>query len=462
MNLFKGITKYYLFTLGATACMFISCAREENPVIGESGLPIIIDATISQEVSTRNYQEKGVVEYGTFYLTYSNPIGNPQYNVATVNFYEGTGFVTTESGDELTWNHVGFDPSGNSASSTFYLDNVAYMSPDNSVESIPLPTDNPYKAAKFDYTDGSNDLLWGNQSVDRGADKVSIKLHHSMSMVRVIVSVDASAEGSIPPDLQNATIEITNIITTPVSYDRLTGKLNFGENPSYSNIYISAPGINNWSQIVSDEFNERITHYKASDFVVPPQDLATGDLRARLRILIPQEDGSSQIYSGPLPRAMTVEGKDGSVVSENFSFKREHILTLRVTLDPDLLELQFMPVTVVDWVNKGSYTLTGSQAAIFEDSDFIKMIQAYNSGNWSELERYGYKSDEIWIFNIYSDLTLSMDDIMGKMPQMKDYPYKFKFNGQTVTIIKSDGESIILNKENKNEDLLYEILQGEN
>ena len=460
MNSLRDITKYYLFTLLSVALVMNSCASEESSNSQETDLSVIICASISKESATRAYQEKGKVEFGTYYLTYSNPTSIPQYKTGTVNFYDGTGFVTTDAGEELTWNHVGFDQGGNSQSSTFYLDNVAYSSDDDSVTDIPLPTHNPYIAGKFDYEEGTNDLLWGKQTVNRYIGNVPIQLHHSMAMVRVIVSVDASAEGSIVQDLQNATVEITNIISTPVSYNRLTGVLDLGDNPFYSSLTVTAPGSNSWTDIANSDSNDKITVYTSPDMVLPPQDLTSGDLRPRLRISIPQEDGNSRIFSGPLPRAMIVENNDGSAVSENLSFKREHILTLRVNMDPELLELQFMPVTVIDWVNKGTYTLTGAQSAVFDDSDFMKMMVAYKDGNWTELERYGYESGNTWIFNIYGDLTLSEADIKGKMPEKEDNPYQIKFNGQTITIIQSNGNSLILNRDNNNEGELYNILQG--
>ena len=451
---------YFITILLPLSYLVASCSSDLDVGAQENDLLVKLSAAISHSTVTRGYQASGKVMEGTYYLTYSNPFGNPQYNVGTVNFFDGTGFVTAPDGEELNWNKVGFDPGGNQNLATFYLDNVSYLN-DNGEVTFDLPYDNQFKAGKFDYDNGTNDLLWGKQTVEREVSKVSLQLHHSMAMVRVMIIIDASAEGSIPPDLKNATVELTNIISSPVSYDRLTGNLGLGSDPEdYENLQLVVPEVIDWVTIENSELNDKITTFTAADFVLPPQPLSSGDLRPRLKVYIPQEDGSIRVFSGSLPRAMIVENNDGSTVSETFSFKREHILTLKVIMNPDLLELEFMPVTVIDWVNKGSYTLSGAQAAIYDESDFMNMIEFYNSANWTELERYGYKSGDSWIFNIYGDLTFYESDIFDQMIVKEGNPFSFRFNGQTVTIIRSDGSSLTLNNDNKNEEDLYKILQG--
>lgn len=441
----------------ASVGLLASCSNGEEPPMTVPDGVIRVSAAISGNSTSRGYQAFGEVESGTFYLTYNNVTASPLYQVGTVSFINGTGFITAPSGNELAWMNVGYDPSGSKSEVTFYLDNVPLSESDPSAILIELPETNPYRAGLFDYTTGSNDLLWGSAITEIGKEVVPMTLHHAMAMLRVEITVDASAEGSLELDLNDAAVEIRNILQAADCYDRLTGTLRFPENPEIGPLSLVTPATQEWKN--KDDFfsGGKIVKYTTADFVMPPQELLAGELRPQLRITVPQGEGMDpKVYSGYLPRAMTVETSTGSYAA-NFSFLREHVMTLRINMNPDIMELEFMPVTVQEWVNKGTYLASGTQAAIFSDEDFYAMIRAYNSGVVREIERYGFLRDGQWIFNIYSDLNLDFSQVFGLMP-LGDVGYAFQFNGQTV-VVENNGESLELT-EKKGAEALCQILDG--
>ena len=451
---------FLIFYPGIIVSFFSGCSTDLSQNNQGEESVIKFKAIVAENVLTRTYQDEGKIESGLYYLTYSNPIGNPQYNLATVNFYDGTGFVTTAENKELTWDMVGYDPMvSDRDNSTFYMDNVPHLINDGTTL-VDLSSSIQYHAGKFDYEEGYNDLLWGSTKIMRNAQTVPINLHHSMSMVRIEITVDNSKENVIPISLDKATVEFTSIIKKPLIYDRLTGILDLGDSPIYENLTFKLEN-EDWEKTEFVNNNDKIIRYVTSDFVLPPQDLGAGELRPKLKIYIPQDDGSLRTFSGSLPRAMIVENAQGGRVSMNFSFMREHILTLKVTMDPDLMKLEFLPVTVVDWVDKGTYLATGAQAAIFDEENFMSVIGYYASKDWTHLERYGYIKENTWWFNLYGDLTLAESDIKGKMITDSENPYEFKFNGQIITVKLENGREVILSEDNNGTDKLKNLLNGE-
>lgn len=456
---YKKINRLYWCLLTFLLSAFPSCKNEEIQPEKDIDSPLYFSSSISSLLSTRAYQSSGNILEGKYYLTYPTGLHDQEYCVSTVNFVEGTGFVTTPEGDELTWKKVGYDY-GSLTSTTFFLDNVPVQN-SFSETIIILPEDNPFKAGIFDSENGSNDLLWGNTITDRLNNLVHISLHHQMAMVNIELSIDNSKEGSLPLDLSEAKVEITDLVLSSQSYDRLNGVLFLGDQPKYANLNLKDE-FSNWKEIEYLEDNRDKPLFKSHDFVLPPQSLKTGIERPRLIITIPQNEGKEpRVFSGILPQAMLVETSENTSVAMNLSFLKEHILTLHVTMDPDLMNLQFMPVTVIDWVYKGTFLANGTQAALFSESDFMAMIKAYND-NSNDIERYGYQKDGEWWFNIYSDLTFKEDDLFGKMKGKNGKEIHFKFNGQTITILLKDGNELAINDDNKNSHKLNRLLNGEN
>lgn len=450
-----------------------SCAADESflPDIGNKDA-IIVSAEIAQELATRgNYQEEGDITTGTYYLTYpAAPNGNNA--VATVDFdkegTKGLGIVTTPDGDELNWTLV-----GNGANPFFYLDNVQ-KSLDKNNGSDPITVtfgdNNPYIAALYDTEEGKNDLLWGKKQVQRNDKNISFDLHHYMSRIRVEITADETNASEGDLDLSNAEVGISSIVHTPVSYNRLDGSLYLGDNPAHSSLIIVNTNNENaqigWAKI--KKVNDKVTQYITKDFVLPPQGLLEDENRPKLIIRLKDSEGKiKKTYSGILPHAMEIiypEDKEHPY-PVSFYFLKEHIITIRTKITEAPPELAFMPVQVIEWVDKGNFTLEGHQAGIYLAKDFTELISYYGgeNGKYNEfqLARYGYIKGDKWVFNIFSQIELEKSEIAGKMKVTEGKKdYSFDFHGYTIYV--KDGNNTP--KELKGlagEQELYRIVSGE-
>ena len=194
------------------------------------------------------------------------------------------------------------------------------------------------------------------------------------------------------------------------------------------------------------------------DFVLPPQSLLDDDERPRLVITL--KDGD--VYSGILPHAMEVVtgfDKNGTPVTYPvaLAFLREHILTLRTVITEDPPALSFMPVTVIEWVDKGDFSLEGHQAGVYTSEDFMELVNNYDNYNEEQLERFGLNTGERWEFNFWGSAVIgNADAVAGRMKvEEGKKPFMFKFHGY---------KCIIAGKEysQDNQDAFIKLLQGTN
>ena len=454
---------------------FTSCSSgsmgEDEP---DSSVQIYINADIARGLYSRSYIESGPVEDGTFYISYPTT-SNSAYNTLPVTFGNqgsspGIGMVHTGDPNQMfTWNMV-----GGGATPIFYLDNVA---PNTSVASgdpnIVMFDDtyHPYRAGLFDEDEGTNDLLWGEKTIGRQTtNTVTFDLHHNMSRIRLQITVDKTNE-HVPDDLslENAVVTISSINQNPVSYNRIDGTLELitetttGSNP-YSDLTFVGNGVN-WKSEDPDPTDPNITVYTTYDFVVPPQGLLDDENRPRLTIKL--ESGKE--YSGILPHAMLIPDPNKPNDPElsypvTMYFLKEHILTIRTLISEEPPELAFMPVQVVEWVDKGEFSLEGHHAGLYLPSEFDNMIGYYQNYNEYQLTRYGVKGVKvtpegqdtpIWYFNIFRSMTLNFDKINGRMTVSGEkLDFQFNFNGYSVYVTK-DGETKQVDQKQ-----LYDILTG--
>lgn len=467
---------------------------------------IRIGASVAAAQATRDgdaesfYIESGTVDKGLFTITYPyyyqtiNTGLNTWrhlYDYGEVTFgYEGmkeTGIavkIKNNDSEPLRWADTGSSAnqgiyvrsgvSYDGDSATLYMDNVSRTDfvalqsggtvhqRDSLISINTNPEKNPYKASVFDTVNGTNDLLWGKARAKKYDRYINFKLHHNMSrlIVKVVVE-DGADESKLKLSLDRANVRIENILTEPLTYNRLTGDLLFvrQSNGVLSADEISETQYHPFDLVTYDESMEMATWknrslreegqnkdliYETEDFVVPPQILKTDANRPRLVITIPFEDYNDGLelgnqfnqdgyvtFSGLLPRSMFMqdEGTSGQgQVPVRLDFLKEHVLTITTKMKPGDPELEFLPVTVEKWVNKGNYLPLANQAGIGNFSDFMDMIRYYQDKNDFQLGRYGFKDNistqysgldsviQGWHFQFRAtNIVLPIDSIQGQM-----------------------------------------------
>lgn len=440
----------------------ISCS--DNPVFienKEGNTPVKIGAAIDGVKTTRSYQEYGDIETGEFYLSYIDL--NSQIKISPVNFTNGIGEIKIDDTNSLEWKDIGYN-SDSKTVSTFYLDNVPNNRGQQTGNTVTFTSDfNPFVAGVLDVENGENDLLWGSRQIARNSPIVNFQLHHCMSMLNIELTVEKESDVLLEQDLdvENVTVSISNVLQEPKSYDRMTGILDFAldestQKPSPSQ-YKSLTLVNKNNEWKDKQVKEidgtEVTVYKSKDFVLPPQDLLTDDNRPRLSLSFPTSDESTVVYSGVIPRAMEVRQPDGSTIPMTLSFLREYCLTLHVRLSLNPVEIIFMPVTVVDWVNKGSALLTADQAGVNDEGAFLGLLEIILNNETSKFERYGYKDSRNgnWVFNIFTELTFDLSDenlagmnLRGILKDRDIKEFSFSMHHWKIIIIDEDGHEHVI------------------
>ena len=421
--------------LSVCLLMLSSCAGEQDlPFDKEIDDAIVVMASVNDVMSSRAYQDQGQIMTGHYYMTYPNFSDNNTYSVCDVNFFEGRGVTKTTDGYELKWQDVGalnYD----SKKTCFWMDNVP--KPEDDPDAIVVPfTDsyNPFVAGEFDDDEGSNDLLWGYvQMAPEASQVVSMHVHHWMARVNVIVTVDNSNENADIVNFSEGSVKITNLIHKGISFNRISGVIDLGEEPQYEDLYLTVNG--DWGSKNDDPNTKNITYFQTKNFVLPPQQLTTDETRPRLVLEVPQNDGTIRTYSGVIPRIMTVNGSPA-----NLAFDQEKNLTLKVKLSQDLLYIESIYAYLQDWVNKGTHLVTANQAGIYSDDDLMSLIGYYQEDNTDEMIHYGYRLEDDWKFDIFTDITVNVDDVAGKMDKGPEFSFELPYH--SLTIILKDGSVV--------------------
>lgn len=423
--------------------VFFACS-EDSELNGnaESSNFLKLVARIEGVNNTRTYQEKGPVEEGTFYMTYLN-VGN-SIKTSAVEFNNGVGEIKTDGDNYLEWKDI-----DNTLSvATFYLDNVTGNKGIQEDYIVTFTEDyKPFVAGILDTENGINDLLWGERQIARNSPVVNFQLHHCMSLVNIELTLETQSDVLTEKelDIDNAVVSISSLVLTPEKYDRQTGKLSFSDNPDYQTlILVDGKSEKNWqAPKFQKEGDKELTIYKSQEIVLPPQELLNDENRPRLSITFPVKNTNEEIiYSGVIPRAMEVAQPDGTVTPMTLAFLREYCLTLHVRLSLDPVEIIFMPVTVIDWVNKGSYLLTADQAGINDEQSFLKFIDILSNNETSQFERYGYiDRNGNWVFNLFSELYFKTEEL--KVPINKDGIGLFSFSMHNWKIRITDSEGTV-------------------
>ena len=461
------------------------------------------------------------------------------YQLADVRFgergIEDIGFVTYEKKEgervNLKWSDVSLrkaPATGKPQSAIFYMDNVPvslHVEPDTKYKDdrgqyVMFSTDKsvsiPFEAGRFDDVDGTNDLLWGTASAPKNAKRVDFELHHNMARVKVIIDVKPWKDNpDIKVDLTKvAKLEITNLVLRPESFDRTTGNLLLpvdSETKSLTLVEIDNPdqvnsGALPWIKPYPDrddpyeEIEETQTdgekysfrRYTAADFVLPPQELVNDSNRPTLKLTIPAKylgvqgtlpDDEPIEFEASLPQNMYVpaegEGSQNSRPPMPLSFMKEHVLTIRATVGPPEMKLEFAPVYVEDWVGVGDQNITGQQAGIYSNTDFYDFLECYKAGNTVLLEKYGYKNGtdnaghDKWVIMFWSR-TINLprkddsetkekgiENYLAGCTHLEDIPFTFSFNNYVLKVRGWEGEKISELSGASGQIRLYNWLTGE-
>lgn len=462
INLFLWILAMFAGILSLVSCKEEAVERD----IEEIHPTLRVNAQLAEMLYSRGY-EAGPVKSGVYYLSYPNSANSGSYSIGNVNFaYQdvtpGIGIVILPNNEELTWSSV----EGNQP--TFFLDNVV---PDLDVNEGADPMqvvfgneNNPFVAGVYDTENGKNDLLWGSKSVNFNTKTINFDLHHNMARLKVNVTVDETFASEGELSLEGATVYITQLQLTPESYNRNDGTLSLPGN-DYQPLYLVGGGYEiEWGESVNinEEGNEsNITIYTTQDFVLPPQVLLEdGDNRPRLFIRLQ----TGREFTGVIPYAMYVNDNE---YPENYpmtlSFLKEHILTISTRISNNPPTLEFMPVLLAEWVDKGNFSLDAHQAGIYTANEFYDLIKYYNSSedirNY-HLPHYGVYTETdkgySWVFNLWYTITLDYSKIAGRMVPDNSLPnFSFNFNGFSVYVNYPNGTQMKVDAQT-----LYDILTG--
>lgn len=447
---------FYFLSPMIMLAVLASCADiQEKDLTDKKGdsASILVKASYSQYIHTKVYQEEGTVTEGFLYLSYPED-GTNVYTIGQVDFERtttpGIGVVLLPNDQDLRWENVG----GGSAP-VFYLDNVPVQ--DGSTDPMTVTFDdvyNPYKAAVFDSINGNNDFLWGTLQIERNAKNLNFSMHHNMARLKIQVTADKTNEvfeGDL--DLEGATVTLSNINQTPLSYNRQTGLLELNTNPESYTILTLVDENTDWQYSVESANDPNISVFVTQNFVLPPQDLLTNEERPRLTI----ELASGKSFSGIIPYAMEVvntQYPEGYPMA--LSFLKEYILTVRTVITEDPPQLSFMPVQVIEWVDKGEFSLDAHQAGLYTAEEFYNLIGYYQDNNSAQLVRYGHMSGSDWKFNFWAPFTLDYQRIYNQMNQDNgQQDFFFEFNGYTIFVQDGNNEPVAVSAQK-----LYEIVTG--
>lgn len=466
--------------------------EEEEDTSGK----IRVGASVNAGVYSRGYLPSGTVSEGDFYFTYPSSrksviMGDTIYNykVANVTFgqegVETMGFVTYEDATDgklkdLKWTDVTLRR-GTPGTAVFYLDNVnpalndASVGTDVEIVNFKEGEENPFRAGAFDEDNGTNDLLWGTAEAANFTKKIDFQLHHNMSRFRVILNVLPRGDNGSIVDLSHvADIKLTNIQHAAEYFERTTGNLILPVEPVLEDLQLvdindETPNTGNiiWKSIVpdedvkSDESQYRAQIYTSQDYVLPPQAINNDSQRPKLQVTVPahyagyNDDSGNVIFEAFLPQNMYVKDDDAEDSEEEstsnrrpmpLSFMKEHILIIRATIGPPEMKLEFAPVYVEEWVDMGEHSITGQQAGIYTNDDFMAFLDCYAKGDTVLLAKYGYRNgkDETghskWSIMFWSkSISLEKegengvgDYLKGKMHD--EIPFSFSFNNYTIKV----------------------------
>lgn len=510
-----------LFLLGTSSCLDEDLINKDSLADSESvrvKARIMAQENTRSEGIYYGKEEVYRLNEGTFYLTYPNK--DNRYETATVEFGKGedftTGYAYVEDGGvikDLKWKKV-YNEGRNNVS--LFLHNIrpehyTLSYPNNNTstnQKYLLKTDSPYFASPLDTVHGTNDLIisggetqntGGATSANANSGNVIFNLYHRMSLLKINIEVYSAEDGYLV-DLSNAKIKITNL------YTRLSGinlyyctDSNFSSsNSSNSTNYYTEPkdvyligsedgnGGNEWMRFLNgstgelqpyydkpytpNDFDGTYTKrtYSVPDFIFPPQTFRDG-YQPELLVTVPKkdvtgikDDEGEVTFHGYLPPIMYDSDENGKIAPDTppmaTKLNSGYELHVTATINSPDTELIFAPVKVENWVSKSHHLITTKKAGIYNHNDFLELIKNYNDKNISELEKFGFKSGDTYIFQMWGHFTLNEDEVSNQMPENPDIPFVFIINDYTIGIESGSSKENLVGI--AGQERLYEIVTG--
>ncbi len=424
--------KIQIMVVAVMGVLIAACSNHE--LNEETGLnvndPLEISVTINETLQSRAESEPAV---GDYYFSYIGKGTTTNYTVLKVLLdHEGKGTPILNN-KKLTWSDI-----NTNVNNSFVLDNVP--EPDGfttttstasiNLQEIKLEDGSDvslYDAAPAPEQNGTgNDLVWGTVKVKDVSNAplsyVHFGLKHLMSMLTFKIESNDVTIKSILNDPGNIDVKLYHVITKPSTYNRLTGAISIDSNtdPIGKDNPITL-------DIIESEQNESAT---TENWIFPPQKFINNQ-RPILSITLTKGDGTTNTFKGVLPETMLYENS-----YELLEFISGCHLTIKVKLgnwaNP---QIQFRPVLVKKWVDKGDAQLNSNQVGVYTAEELKELVDAYNE-NPSEdnltLLKYGILNGDTWTFYLWKTLTNVTLDSSNSLGFDSDGSFTFESNGHTI------------------------------
>ena len=450
--------KIQIMVVAVMGVLIAACSNHE--LNEETGLnvndPLEISVTINETLQSRAESEPAV---GDYYFSYIGKSTTTKYTVLKVVLdQEGKGTPILNN-KKLTWSDI-----NTNVNNSFVLDNVpktdgfttTTSTASINLQEIKLEDGSDvslYDAAPAPEQNGTgNDLVWGTVKVKDVSNAplsyVHFGLKHLMSMLTFKIDSKDETIKSILNNPEKIDVKLYRVITKPSTYNRLTGAISI--DGSTAPISKDNPIT---LDIIESEQNGSVT---TENWIFPPQEFIKNP-RPILSITLSNGDGTTNTFKGVLPETMSYENS-----YELLEFISGCHLTVNVELGNwENPQIQFRPVLVKKWVDKGDAQLNSNQVGVYTAEELKELVDAYNEDPSEDnltLCKYGIFSDSKWTFYLWKNLTINdaskiFDNTTNptklNFTTKAGYTFTFQSNGHTITYkdtsyeIKSDGKLTI-------------------
>lgn len=436
--------KIQIMVVVVMGVLIAACSNHE--LNEETGLnvndPLEISVTINETLQSRAESEPAV---GDYYFSYIGKVKTTNYTVLKVVLdQEGKGTPILNN-KKLTWSDI-----NTNVNNSFVLDNVpnttdfttTTSSASINLQEIKLEDGSDvslYDAAPAPEQNGTgNDLVWGTVKVKDVSNAplsyVHFGLKHLMSMLTFNIESNDETIKSILNNPENIDVKLYRVITKPSTYNRLTGAISI--DGSTAPISKDNPIT---LDIIESEQNGSVT---TENWIFPPQKFINNQ-RPILSITLTESDGTTNTFKGVLPETMFYENS-----YELLEFISGCHLTINVELGNwENPQIQFRPVLVKKWVDKGDAQLNSNQVGVYTAEELKELVEAYNEDPSEDnliLLKYGILNGDTWTFYLWKTLTNVTLDPSNSLGFNSDDSFTFESNGHTINGCKVDSNGTLI------------------